>query len=82
MLGVGEMIGSIFMGLVVDKLSSKVGCVVNMINVVLVWAISFMQIQANKDNALVYVFTFIWGFMDGAVNTHTTQILGFEFDTA
>ena len=81
-LGVGEMIGSIFMGLVVDKLSSKVGCVVNMINVVLVWAISFMQIQANKDNALVYVFTFIWGFMDGAVNTHTTQILGFEFDTA
>ena len=81
-LGVGEMLGSIFMGLVVDKISSKFGCLVNMINVVIVWAISFMQIQVNKDNALVYAFTFIWGFMDGAVNTHTTQILGFEFDTA
>ena len=81
-LGVGEMLGSIFMGLVVDKISSKFGCLVNMINVVIVWAISFMQIQVNKDNALVYAFTFIWGFMDGAVKTHTTQILGFEFDTA
>ena len=41
-LGVGEMLGSIFMGLVVDKISSKFGCLVNMINVVIVWAISFM----------------------------------------
>ena len=41
-LGVGEMVGSIFMGLVVDKLSSKVGCIVNMINVVIVWAVSFI----------------------------------------
>ena len=41
-LGVGEMVGSIFMGMVVDKLSSKVGCIVNMINVVIVWAVSFI----------------------------------------
>ena len=71
-LGIGEMIGSIFMGLVVDKIGSKVGCIVNMICVVIVWAVSFMQIQANEDNILVYIFTFVWGFMDGAVNTHTT----------
>ena len=70
--GIGEMAGSIFMGLVVDKISSKVGCIVNMICVVIVWAVSFMQIQANKDNILVYFFTFVWGFMDGGVNTHTT----------
>ena len=44
------MAGSIFMGLVVDKIGSKVGCIVNMICVVIVWAVSFMQIQANKDN--------------------------------
>ena len=81
-LGIGEMVGSLLMGLIVDKISSKIGCLTNMINVVLVWAISFEMIQINEHNFLVFVFTFAWGFMDGAVNTHTTQILGFEFDTA
>ena len=70
------------MGLIVDKISSKVGSITNIINVVLVWAISFEMVQMNEHNVLVYIFTFAWGFMDGAVNTHTTQILGFEFDTA
>ena len=81
-LGVGEMVGSATMGLTVDKLSSRTGCILNMVNIVVVWAVSLMQIQSNKDNALVYAFTFVWGFMDGAVCIHTDTILGFEFDTA
>ena len=43
-LGIGEMVGSLLMGLIVDKISSKIGCLTNMINVVLVWAISFEMI--------------------------------------
>ena len=30
----------------------------------------------------MYTFTFSWGFMDGVVNTHTQQLLGFEFETS
>ena len=76
------MVGSLLMGQIVDKISNRAGCITNIINVVLVWAISFEMIQLNKPSFLSFLFTFMWGFMDGAVNTHTTQILGFEFDTA
>ena len=81
-LGVGEMVGSLLMGQIVDKLTNKLGCITNMINVILVWLISFEMIRVEEPGFIVYLFTFAWGFMDGAVNTHTTQILGFEFDTA
>ena len=76
------MVGSSVMGFIVDKIGSRTGCVFNMINIVIVWAVSYGQIQMNKDNFLVYAFTFFWGFSDGAVCIHTDTILGFEFDTA
>ena len=81
-LGIGEMVASLIMGQIVDKLSNKMGCVMNIISIVLVWAASITMIHTETHNFIVYLFTFAWGFMDGAVNTHTTQILGFEFDTA
>lgn len=28
------------------------------------------------------MFTFAWGFSDGAINTHCNQMMGFEFDTS
>ena len=40
------------------------------------------MIHNNEQNGLIYLFTGAWGFMDGAVNTHTQQLLGFEFDTS
>lgn len=70
-LGAGEMVGSLIMAQVVDRLSSRAGVILNVINVVLVWLFSFLMISQNTEGALVYLFTFSWGFMDGAVNTHT-----------
>jgi hypothetical protein len=29
---------------------------------------------------LAYVMTLLWGLQDGALNAHTFQMLGFEFD--
>ena len=71
-LGLGEMIGSLLMGFVVDKIGSRVGCIFNMVNLIIVLVISLEQIKRNKDDMLVYAFTFVWGFMDGAVSAHTT----------
>lgn len=81
-LGLGEMVGSLAMSMIVDKISNKAGVYTNVINMIFVWLFSFLMIRENTQGILIYTFTFSWGFMDGAVNTHTQQILGFEFDTS
>jgi len=63
-------------------MSSRAGVIFNVLNVLLVWLASFLMIKQNQEGFLVYFFTFSWGFMDGAVNTHTQQLLGFEFETS
>lgn len=52
-------------------MSSRAGVIFNVFNVALVWFASFLMIRQNQAGFLVYFFTFSWGFMDGAVNTHT-----------
>ena len=81
-LGAGEMVGSLFMSQIVDRISNKAGVYTNVINMLFVWLFSYLMIRENQQGILIYTFTFSWGFMDGAVNTHTQQILGFEFDTS
>ena len=34
----------------------------------------------NQFNWLAFAMTFTWGCQDGAVNVHTTEMLGFEFE--
>lgn len=81
-LGAGEMVGSLFMSQIVDRLSNRAGVVTNVICVFFVWLASFFMIKENQEGILIYTFTFAWGFMDGALNTHTQQLLGFEFATS
>jgi hypothetical protein len=38
-------------------------------------------LYVNKYNALVFLVTLLWGFQDSSVNTHVSEILGFEFET-
>ena len=76
------MIGSLFMSQIVDKISNKAGVLTNVICIAFVWLFSALMIHQNTQGILIYTFTFSLGFMDGAVNTHTQQILGFEFDTS
>ena len=70
-LGAGEMVGSLFMSQIVDRISNKAGVYTNLINMIFVWLFSFLMIRENEQGILIYTFTFSWGFMDGAVNTHT-----------
>ncbi len=44
-LGAGEMVGSLVMAQVVDRMSSRAGVIFNVINVVLVWLFSFLMIS-------------------------------------
>ena len=65
------MVGSLIMSQIVDRISNRAGVVTNIINVLIVWLFSFFMIKENKNGILIYTFTFSWGLMDGAINTHT-----------
>ena len=43
-------------------------------------AITLLFIGYYEYSALVFIMTFLWGFQDGAVNTHCFEMLGFEFE--
>ena len=81
-IGIGEMIGSIIMSQIIDRISNRAAVIVNMCIIAILWLLSGIMISRNKDDFFLYVFCFGWGFMDGTVNTHCGQILGFEFETA
>lgn len=42
--------------------------------------VTLLFIYRNKFSMIVFCMTFIWGFADSGVNTHVSEILGFEFD--
>lgn len=82
MLGLGEMISGPVMGFIIDKLSSRIGVLVNLVTIVASGIVSFWQIRRNKYDWVTYVYTFVWGFSDGAITTHAQTMMGFEFDNA
>ena len=54
----------------------------NVITIVIACVVSYFQIHNNEYNWLTFVMTFAWGFSDGCVNTHSNQMMGFEFETS
>ena len=38
-------------------------------------------LAVNQYGWLAYVMAFLWGLQDSANNTHTSEMLGFEFDS-
>ena len=76
------MLGGLLMGKVVDKISSRAGVILNVLLIIVACLLAIWQIQRNQFDTVSYLFTFAWGFQDGAVNTHSFQMMGFEFNTS
>ena len=53
-----------------------------MLTIIFACGVSFWQIDTNQYNWVTFLFTFAWGFSDGAINTHSNQMMGFEFETS
>ena len=67
--GVGEVVGSFFIGFIVDMFGSKAGCLVK-IGTLITTLIFFNEFLIINDyNILTYLSSFMWGVQDGAVNT-------------
>ena len=61
-LGLGEIFGAIFMGIVVDKISTKNCSLINVCLVLLQTSVVFLYLQIGEYGFLSYAMTFIWGF--------------------
>jgi hypothetical protein len=44
-------------------------------------AITLLNIHVLKYDVLSFLMTGMWGFLDGSLNTHVNNNLGFQFDT-
>ena len=47
-LGAGEMVGSLIMAQIVDRVSNKAGAITNVICIILVWIFSYLMIHKNS----------------------------------
>jgi predicted MFS family arabinose efflux permease len=79
--GLGEVIGGLMIGQVIDKIGSRKTALVNIVTVILMTGVTIVYINIFKFNWLTFVMTFMWGIQDSSVNTHCFEILGFEFNS-
>ena len=80
-LGVGEMIGSLIIGKIIDKYSVKTSILVCMVNLSVAMILIFVYIHTYTFSVLTFFVTFFWGYQDSNLNTIINCILGFEFES-
>jgi hypothetical protein len=66
----------------VDRFCLKTGVIWNVLSIIVACLVTLFQIHYNKYDWLSFVMTFAWGFSDGAINTHSFMMMGFEFETS
>jgi MFS family permease len=80
-LGIGEIIGGIVMGYLVDRIGTKKACFINVFNITFTIMITAIYINQNSYSGLAFFMTFLWGLQDGCISIHLDAILGFEFES-
>eukprot|EP00349_Pseudokeronopsis_sp_Brazil_P009169 CAMPEP_0202961908 /NCGR_PEP_ID=MMETSP1396-20130829/6006_1 /ASSEMBLY_ACC=CAM_ASM_000872 /TAXON_ID= /ORGANISM="Pseudokeronopsis sp., Strain Brazil" /LENGTH=204 /DNA_ID=CAMNT_0049682117 /DNA_START=859 /DNA_END=1473 /DNA_ORIENTATION=+ len=80
-LGVGEVLGGIVMGYLVDKYGSKNTTYINIFNTMMASALVGLYLYQDSYSYLAYIMTFYWGLQDSCISIHIDSILGFEFQT-
>jgi predicted MFS family arabinose efflux permease len=78
-LGIGEIIGSMSIGRVIDTYGSKRASSLILCSIALQTIFTLWFISSGVYGILAFLMTFSWGLQDALVNTHLTEILGFEF---
>jgi predicted MFS family arabinose efflux permease len=61
-LGVGEILGGLMMGFIVDRIGSKKTALLNVILVLFSVVIVLIFIIRNRYGPLAFIMTFVWGF--------------------
>ena len=78
-LGVGEIVGSFAVGQVIDRLGSKATTYLTVGLILVQTILMLVFIGQDSYGPLVFLLTFVFGFQDAVVNTHMSELIGFEF---
>lgn len=79
--GVGELLGGLTQGYIIDYVGSKKTCFYNVVLIAIQGVVTIISIDQMQYNWMTFLMCFIWGFQDSSINTHVNQICGFEFET-
>ncbi len=60
-LGIGELIGSAFIGLFIDNYGSKNAVIAYLVSILIAYAFAYAYLITYKFTALVYFMTLFWG---------------------
>ena len=77
--GIGEVVGSIIVGIIIDKIGSKKTSIVNILIILILINVTAVSVYSEKYDWMTLLMCFLWGLQDSSLNIHTFQILGFEF---
>ena len=79
-LGFGEIVGSLSIGQVIDRAGNKLTSVITLILIIVQTVFTLSFVSSGTYGSLVFIMMFVWGLQDSVVNTHISEILGFEFE--
>ena len=60
--GIGEVLGSFFIGQIIDSQGSKLVSIINVVLIVVMTFITLAFLGINQFNLLAFVMTLMWGF--------------------
>ena len=80
-LGIGECMGSLAGGFLIDNFGTKNTCIFNALIVALNGFIVAFSTRSLKYNNFSFVMCFFLGVQDSMSTSNAMQILGFEFET-
>lgn len=80
LFGLGEILGCFVIGYIVDKFGSYRATLANIVIMLTMGIVTIIYASVNHFSCFAFLMSFLWGFQDSAVNTHTQEILGFEFE--
>ena len=81
LLGLGECLGSLGSGFVIDYVGTKNFCVLNAFMIALNGLVVASSTSSLEYNNLSFIMCFLWGMQDSFSTSNAMQILGFEFET-
>lgn len=60
--GIGEVLGGLFMGFVIDSKGPKIVVIINVVILVLMTVVTIFFLVFYTYSMLAFVMTFLWGF--------------------
>jgi len=79
-LGFGEIVGSLSIGQVIDRAGNMTTSAITLILIIVQTFLTLSFVRSGTYGSLVFIMMFVWGLQDSVVNTHISEILGFEFE--